>query len=327
MQLKTPKFWTKKNLISYALLPTSFIYFVADFLIKFFTRSHKISKPVICIGNLISGGSGKTPTAIAVGKILRQIAPKDFEFAFLSRGYMGDGAKFVALQEGKHIAENVGDEPLLLTETAPTFVAKNRLFGALQIENINKIKAIILDDGMQNNALHKDLKIVVVDGKIGFGNEFLIPAGPMRETISSGLKKSDLVVLIGEAEENLEKKLSGKKIVRAKIVAKNSAEFSQQKLMAFCGLAYPQKFFTFLKKSGLEVVVEKSFPDHYFYQYSDLEELYESASKQSLKLVTTKKDWIKFSPDFQKKISYLDIELEFLNPELLIVELQKVIKL
>lgn len=322
--LKTPNFWTKKNFISFALLPLSAIYFCGFFLIKFFTKTQKISKPVICVGNLIAGGSGKTPAAIAVGKILHELG---FDFAFLSRGYMGDGSKFLMLrQHDNNKAENVGDEPLLLLDTAPTFVAKNRLFGAKQIAAMRNFEVILLDDGMQNSELHRDFTILTVDGKIGFGNDFLIPAGPMREPLQSGLKKADLVILIGEASAELTKKLAGKKIVKAKIVPTNLAEFSGKKLVAFCGLAYPQKFFSSLENEGLEVVATHSFADHYNYKISDLENLEKIAAEKNATLITTKKDWIKFPATFQKKISFLDIELALENKELVTDELQRILQ-
>lgn len=332
MQLKTPKFWIKKNLISCALWPFSLFYLLGLFLKNSLTKETKISKPVICIGNLIAGGSGKTPTAIEIGRILYEIieesaAKKSFQFAYLSRGYMGDGSLFLSLRDSKHSAENVGDEPMLLIEMAPTFVAKKRLFGAKQIEKIKKIDAIVLDDGMQDHSLFKDFTILVVDGKIGFGNEFLIPAGPMREPLKSGIKRADLVVVIGEIREDLQKKLSSKKIVHADFIAKNLDQFKGKKLMAFCGLAYPQKFFSFLLKNNLELVEQKSFPDHYHYQEKDLENLCKAAEVKGLKLITTKKDWVKFPKNFQDKISYLDIELRFLDKNLIKDELKKVIRL
>ena len=191
MYIKTPKFWTKKNLFSLSLLPLSLIYFLGFSLVKFFVKTKKISKPVICVGNLIAGGSGKTPTVIALGKILHKMNVK---FAFLSRGYMGDGSKFLLLKKDhENKSSQVGDEPLLLLETAPTFVAKNRFFAAREIERMNKFSTIVLDDGMQSNSLHHDFTVLVIDGKIGFGNEFLIPAGPMRQTLKSGLKEANFL--------------------------------------------------------------------------------------------------------------------------------------
>ncbi len=330
MQIKTPEFWRKRNLISFALLPLSLLYFIGYSLVNFFTKTTKISKKVICVGNLIAGGSGKTPTAIALGKILNEIIlekkiANNFAFAYLSRGYMGDGSKFLLLsKDGGLRADQVGDEPLLLIDTAPTFVAQNRLFGAKQIEIIKKFQLIILDDGMQNNSLYRDFIILVIDGNIGFGNEFLIPAGPMRESVKQGLKKADLIVLIGEASEKLLKKLEGKKIAKAKISVVNLQQFLEKKLLAFCGLAYPQKFFSLLKKEGLEVLDTYSFADHYSYKISDLKDLVKIAAEKNLQLITTKKDWIKFPKNFQEKIPYLDIELEFENKDLIKSELRKI---
>jgi tetraacyldisaccharide 4'-kinase len=318
---KTPKFWIKKSLISYALLPFSLIYFLGFCAFKFLTKTFKISKPVICIGNVIAGGSGKTPTAIALGKILNEMSA---DFAFLSRGYKSNSNGFVMLKnDDSNNASEVGDEPILLSEIAPTFIAKNRLFGAKNLDKIDQFKMLVIDDGMQNNSLHKDYSILVIDGKIGLGNNFMIPAGPMRETLFMALKKTDLVVLIGDAKESLLKKLAGKKVTKAKILPTNLEQFFGKKQVAFCGLAYPKKFFSLLKKSGIEVVQEIIFSDHYSYQDSDLEKLCKIAKAKNADLVTTKKDWVKFSKEFQKKIPYLSVELEFDDKEFIKSELKK----
>lgn len=321
--IKTPNFWIKKNLISYALLPFSLIYFVGFFLSKFFSKKQKISKPVICVGNLIAGGSGKTPTAIAIGKILGEM---NVNFAFLSRGYMGKEVKFLMVRKSDHLkASEVGDEPLLLAEFAPTFVAKNRFFGAQQIESMKNFSAILLDDGMQNNALQADFTVMVVDGNLGFGNEFLIPAGPMREPLCSGLKKADIAVVIGEMNDDLRQKLQGKKIITANILPLNLEKFSGKKLIAFCGLAYPKKFFSFLRKNNLEILRTFEFRDHHPYKVEELEKLLRAAKEQGAELITTKKDWVKFPESFQEKISYLDIELKFDDEKLIKAELQKIL--
>ncbi len=322
--LRTPDFWTKRNLFSLALLPLSYIYFLGFFLVKFLAKPEKISKSIICVGNLIAGGAGKTPTVIALGKILKEMG---VDFAFLSRGYMNDGSKFLMLRnQDNNKAEQVGDEPLLLIEIAPTFIAKDRLFGAKQIEAMKKFETIVLDDGMQCNSLVRDFTILVVDGKIGFGNNFMIPAGPMREPLTIGLKKADLVVVIGEANENLLQKLSTKKIIRAKVLPKNLADFTNKRLVAFCGLAYPQKFFDLLKNQDLDVIEKRSFADHFHYKISDLKNLSQLAKEKNATLITTRKDWVKFPQTFQKKISYLDVELIFEDSDLLKSELTKMLK-
>ncbi len=321
--IKTPNFWLKKNLISYALLPLSAIYFVIFSLNRILAKKGKISKPIICIGNITAGGSGKTPTAIAIGKILQEMS---INFAFLSRGYMNDGSKFLMLEKGsKNDAKKVGDEPILLSQFAPTFVAQNRFFGASQIDSMNKFQAVVLDDGMQNNKLESDFLVMVVDGNVAFGNGFLIPAGPMREPLCLGLKRANIVVVIGEMNYDLEKKLSGKKIVTAKILPLNLEKFLGKKFVAFCGLAYPQKFFSYLQKNGLEIVQTKEFCDHHPYKISELEELERIAKEQGVELIATKKDWVKFPKSFQEKISYLDVELKFDDEQSIKDELQKIL--
>ena len=322
--IRTPKFWKKINIFSLALLPFSGIYLIIFLIIRLFTRTNKISKPVICIGNLIAGGSGKTPTTIAIGKILNEL---EIDFAFLSRGYMSDGSQFLLLKkDGSNDAKSVGDEPLLLSEHAPTFVSKDRLFGAKQIDAMDNFDCLVIDDGMQNESLFRDFTILVVDGKIGFGNEFLIPAGPMREPLSQGLKKTDLVVLIGDANEKLSEELSGKTMVKAKILPKNIEQFQGKKLIAFCGLAYPEKFFSLLKKNSLDLSQTISFADHYNYSDSKLRDLQALAKKSDAQLITTKKDWIKFPENLRKEIAYLDIQLKFENEEIIKEQLNRVLK-
>ena len=153
--LKTPSFWKKITLLSIILIPFSLIYLGLFHLKNLFKKTHKISKPVICIGNLIAGGSGKTPVAMAIGKILQESSTR---FAYLSRGYRGSNVEFLRVEKGsKEDAKKVGDEPLLLAQIATTFVTKERVFGAKKICKMSEFKAIILDDGMQNNSLHNHL--------------------------------------------------------------------------------------------------------------------------------------------------------------------------
>jgi tetraacyldisaccharide 4'-kinase len=231
---------------------------------------------------------------------------------------MSDGSKFLLLRKfDNNKAKQVGDEPLLLIETAPTFVSQNRLFGARQIERMTEFKLVVLDDGMQNESLYRDFTIMVVDGKIGFGNGFLIPAGPMRETLGTGLKKADLVVIIGEPKADLLKKLEGKTIIKSKVIPTNMDKFFGKKLIAFCGLAYPKKFFSFLCDEGFDVIETYDFPDHYLYKNEDLKKLCQRAEEKNATLITTRKDWVKFSPSYQQKITHLDIALELENKELI----------
>ncbi len=322
MLIKTPKFWLRRNFISYSLLPLSLVYQAVALFIAMMRESEKVAKPIVCIGNLTFGGSGKTPVALAIGKILQEM---NIEFSYLSRGYLGKEGQFGYVDKVKSMSRDVGDEPLILAEVAPTFIAKNRLFGAKEIAKNRKIQMIVLDDGMQNNSLKKDLTILVIDDKVQFGNEFLFPAGPLRESISDGLAKTDFVIVVGEIDKNLQQILAEKKVISAKIKAANLDKFTGQKLMAFCGLAYPEKFFTFLENKGLEVVAKQDFADHHPYKISELEWLIAEAKKQDAKLITTKKDWVKFPANFKRKIEYLDIDLELENKELIKGELKKLL--
>lgn len=321
MLLKTPKFWLKRNIISYLLLPLSLLYFLGFSLAKIFNKPQKLPLTKICIGNIIAGGSGKTPTAIALGKILTEL---NIDFAYLTRGYGRKNKDFALIQKSENnnnknyrFAKQFGDEALLLAKISNTFISSDRVQGIKKIAQNSAHKIIITDDGFQDNRIINDLNILVVDGKIGFGNGFLMPAGALRQSINSGLKKADLIILIGEVEKEFydfitkSAKKFDVKIIKAELKALNLKDFSKQKLLAFCGIAYPQKFFSFLRANNLNIVDSKAFYDHKIYSVSDLKHLFKAAQKQNATLITTKKDWVKLPKGWQNKISYLDVEIEF----------------
>lgn len=328
--IKTPRFWTSKTLssraISLSLLPFTLIYKILYFLTNLIRVKTKISKPVICVGNVTAGGSGKTPAVIALSKIFKN---EKINFAILSRGYKGNESKFLKLTKNLD-PKKYGDEAILLAEHGLTFISKNRTFGAKEIAKISNIEVILTDDGMQNNSLYKDFIILVIDGKIGFGNGFLLPAGPLRESVSSAVKKANLVIIINEDCQNIISKIKNidenKKIILSKIEPENLEQFKGQKLLAFCGLAYPVKFFKYLRDLNLNLASEVSFPDHHNYSQKDLNNLLKISQKQKAKLITTKKDWIKFPKKYQEKINYLDIDLKFNNEKLILDEIGKILK-
>jgi len=322
--IKTPKFWLKKNLISYLLIPVSIVYYLLFNLFKYCSKRTKISKPVICIGNIIAGGSGKTPTAIAIGNIISEMK---IDFAYVSRGYKRkDKKNSICIKKGQKFDVSIsGDEPALLSQHGDVFISQDKLQTLKEIDKNDDYEVVLLDDGLQNNMIFSDLRIVVIDGQIGFGNSLLIPAGPLRENINSGLAKADLVVVIGKDRGELLKKVPENKAVKAEIKITNLDEFKGHKLMAFCGIAYPEKFFSLLKDSKLDIVQERSFVDHYSYKNIDLINLLKSAKKDRAKLITTKKDWVKFPKRYQNKIGYLDIELKFDNNDKIIREIKKLI--
>lgn len=324
MIIKTPDFWRKKTALSFLLLPLSLLYFVLFRLKKFFSSPVKVSKPIICIGNLTAGGAGKTPIALALGKILHE---SNVNFAFLSRGY-GGAAEFIEVDRANADPHIVGDEPILLSECAKTFVAKKRHDAALKLAN--DFDLLVMDDGMQNNSLYKDLTIAVVDGNIGFGNGFLLPAGPMREPISAIISADFVVIVDGKNRNQISHSLKEKypglaaKILIAAIKINNLDQLkfqlssdSKQGILPFCAIGYPEKFFDLLVKYNFCLLDKISYPDHYFYEVKDLEFLLQLAAKHNAMLVTTKKDWVKFPTKFQHLIFYLDIELVIENDNLL----------
>jgi len=320
--IKTPKFWLKRNLISYLLTPVSFVYFLLFYLVKYCSKRTRISKPVICIGNLIAGGSGKTPTAIAIGNILTDLG---VDFAYVSRGYKRkDKKNAIYLKKGqKFDAVTSGDEPALLSQHGDVFISENKLQTLKKIDKNEDHNVVVLDDGLQNNEIFSDLRIVVIDGQIGFGNSLLIPAGPLRERIGSGLSKADLIVVIGKAKDGLLSNISDDKLVKAEIVITNLEKFKNKKLMAFCGIAYPNKFFSFIRQNKLDLVEEYSFVDHYCYKDIDLDNMLKQAKENKAILITTKKDWVKFPKKYQDRIDYLDIKLEFENKDKIVGRINK----
>lgn len=328
---KTPNFWANKNFLSYLFLPLSFIYYIGFFTIKKISKPKKVNIPIICIGNIIAGGSGKTPTAIAIGKILQQ---NNINFAFLTRGFGSKNSKnVIKITKNENIKkysfDKFGDESLLLKDYADTYISKNRFLASKKIENNKNYQAIILDDGFQNNSIKKDFSILVIDSKIGFGNQFLIPAGPLRESIKHGLSKANLIIIIGEKNLALEHKIKDsaidKTLIYASIKANNLSDFYDKKIVAFCGLAYPKKFFSFLLKEKLNVVRTFDFPDHYPYSKNDIEKLLKISKDNGALLLTTKKDWVKISDCYKNDIKYLDIFLDINNHDLIIKKLKSIL--
>ncbi len=303
--MKTPVFWyAPAGFLSTLLSPLGWLYGAAGKLLRSLKKPHRFPIPIISVGNIISGGAGKTPTAIALAHLLQK---KGLQVHFVTRGYGG------ALQgpvnvTPLHPPKDVGDEPLLLAHHAPTWVAKNRPLGVQKA--IEKgAQLVILDDGHQTAALHKDLSFVVINSLQGFGNGCVIPAGPLRESLTGGLKRADALIGIGQGTHP-----RGLPLFEAKTIPQPMS-FSLNRVVAFCGLGFPQKFYTTLKELNVSLVATKSFPDHYVYTEADLLALQTLAKAHQAILITTRKDWVKISPSWQKHLHVLDIDIEFNDPD------------
>lgn len=310
--MKAPKFWQKKSLISYILLPISFLYQIGYFiksLYRFIVYQHNNQKVrTISIGNLTIGGAGKTPTSLAIGKLLQK---ENRKFSYLSKGYGGKIKKLTKINQN-HIAIDVGDEPLLLKEYSDSFICNKITSNVLQDKNLANNDFLIIDDGFQNFSWKKDFSILVIDGYYGFGNEFTFPSGALREYIKLGIKRANLIIIIGDDRHNIAKRFcQNQQVIKANLKIINGNEFKGKDVLAFAGIAYPAKFFKSLENIGANVTKTFSFSDHYQYQKKDLDKLTKLAKEQSLKLVTTKKDWVKMDKIYQNQIKFLDIEIKF----------------
>jgi tetraacyldisaccharide 4'-kinase len=299
MTLKTPAFWydqtQRPTLAQKCLTPISVIYGFAQRINQSLrARDVYVSKlPVICVGNITAGGSGKTPTAISIAQILKaqKIAQNP---AFLTRGYGGElvGPALVDLKQ--HTSKDVGDEALLLARHAPTIICANRADGARFAEQQADIDVIIMDDGLQNPSLHKDIKLLVISGEVGIGNAKLLPAGPLREPLSDGLAKVDAVVITGENRTDIKAHMPADMPVIEGSLKAQTQPAAEQKYLAFAGLGMPSKFFDFLRDDlGLELLASTAFADHHPYSADDLHALQGDANALGATLITTEKDAVR----------------------------------
>lgn len=260
----------------------------------------RASVPVLCIGNLVVGGAGKTPTALALAERLIAAGEKPW---FLSRGYRSRAAHGPPLRVDRenHLAADVGDEPLLLARVAPTLVSADRV-AAAKIAAEQGASVLILDDGLHNPALEKDLKLIVVDAAAGVGNGQCLPAGPLRAPLSEQLEFASGLVIFGEDARGetiaARARLMGKPILRAQLVLApgQAAELKGRRVYAFAGIGRPEKFFLSLTEAGARLVGAAGFPDHHPYRREDIARLQRAARDDEALLVTTEKDFARLQP-------------------------------
>lgn len=307
--MKTPEFWQSKNGVSTLLLPLSALYACGVSLWKKHVPDPvSLPVPVICIGNVTAGGAGKTPVAMAIGE---RFKAKTINAFFLSRGYGGILSGPVLVDAATDQASEVGDEPLLLARTLPTVVAKDRAAGG-RFACEQGTDLIIMDDGFQNHGLAKTLSLLVVDGHYGFGNGRMLPAGPLREPLADAFARADAVIVIGDGNVALPDSL---KKISARLTPCDSAKGLRGKnVFAFCGLAYPQKFFGTLTEIGATVAGTASFADHHAYSDSELKELAARAKAAGAILVTTAKDAVRLNADWKSQVTVVEVSLTFDHP-------------
>jgi tetraacyldisaccharide 4'-kinase len=295
MVSEAPPFWWKQgtDLRALALYPFSLVYAAVARRRLLNAPRQRFDLPVLCVGNLTVGGSGKTPVAIALAKAAKRMRRTP---GFLSRGHGGTVTQPQLVDPHHDIARHVGDEPMLLARHAITAVTPDRAAGAALLA-AEGCDFIIMDDGFQSQRIRIDYALIVVDSRRGIGNGFVIPAGPMRGGLVDQMRYCDGVLKMGQGP-NAERVIrhaakAGRPFFEADIVAKPLPEIEGRRCLAFAGIGDPHKFFETVAQLGGEVVLSRSFADHHAYNDFDAQELVSSADAQGLELVTTAKDAVR----------------------------------
>ncbi len=270
--------------------------------------------PVICVGNLVAGGAGKTPTALAIAARLQDHAPH-----FLIRGYRGNSAALVQVDPARHTAREVGDEALLLAAQAPTWASPDRR-AAARAAIAAGAKVLVMDDGFQNPGLAKDVSFVVIDQGYGLGNGRLLPAGPLRESPSRGFARASAVIMVDDAAGiSVPVDTGGLPTLAARLAPtpESVERLKGARVMAFAGIGRPEKFFQSLRDLQCDVVATRGFPDHHAYSDGELVALRADALTTGARLVTTTKDLARLSPRAREGIEVLEVEMIFSEPSAL----------
>ena len=310
-----PRFWARARpgLAARALAPLGALYGLATAR-RMARPGTRVDAPVICVGNYVVGGAGKTPTAIAVARLLQGAGER---VAFLSRGYGGaPRAAPTRVDPQLHGALAVGDEPLLLARVAPCWVGVDRVAAAREAI-ADGASVLVLDDGLQNPALAKDYAIAVIDGEAAFGNGLCFPAGPLRAPLGSQTPFVSAEVVVGGGPTLTRAPGPARPLFRARLEADAivAAELIGRPVLAFAGIARPEKFYATLQGIGAIVAGRRQFPDHHVYDSRDIAELAGVARKRGLTLVTTEKDYARLAVDQRAGVRALPVTLRFEAPE------------
>ncbi len=296
MIFKKPKFWKNINFFSLVLLPFSLITVIFNYIKKISITGQRFRVPIICIGNIYIGGTGKTPLSIFIYNLFKK---KKFKPAIVRKYY----------------ESHLDEINLTKNKVQNFFIEKERVSSIIQAEQ-KESNIIILDDGLQDISITTDLNICCFNSQDLIGNGFLLPAGPLREQFNK-LKNCRIVVINGKRNIAFEKKLKSLsnniKIFQSKYEIKNLKKLKGKKLLAFAGIGNPKNFFNLLKEHGLKIKDEISFPDHYSYSKNEIKKLIKNAEQKSLKLITTEKDFFRIKRLGLRNIDYVSVDLKIVK--------------
>ena len=311
--IRTPQFWHQPpGLMAYGLWPLGRLYGAATA----WRQSRALEAahppcPVICIGNINAGGTGKTPTVIALAEHLKE---RGRRVVALSRGYGGTVAVPTLVDPKTHGAAEVGDEPLLISAFCPVVVVRKRVAG-LALALAQKPDVILMDDGFQDPSVRKDFSIVVVDAHLGFGNGFCVPAGPLREPLAKGLARADLCLSIGEAAAQRRFAALGPDHAHLRVEGEikpllTGMPWLGLPVFAFAGIAHPEKFFTTLRDLGANILGCEALSDHEPLSLPLMKRLAAKARALNAQMVCTEKDAARLPAQYQRDVLALPVRLE-----------------
>jgi tetraacyldisaccharide 4'-kinase len=315
--MREPAFWYRPSfLMSLLLSPLAAVYgAIAGGRLQ--RKGVDAGIPVFCVGNYHVGGAGKTPTVLALVKLLRDLGETP---VVLSRGYGGRLRGPVMADPGRHLASDVGDEPVMLARTIPVAVARERIDG-LALAKSQGATVIVMDDGFQNPAIAKDASLIVIDAHRGIGNARVFPAGPLRAPLPPQIDRTDALIVIGEggAADAVAATVAAqdKPVLTAQLRADDATVSSLRgrRVLAFAGIGDPGRFFRTLRANGVEVVTERIFADHHPFSQSEIEALLAEAKRRALTVVTTEKDLARLGigelPLWAQGIVPFPVKLEF----------------
>ena len=309
MNFFKPKFWDKNQISFFSILlfPITLLIKVLSSFKHFLTKTYQCSIPIICVGNIYLGGTGKTPLCIEIFSILKNL---NMNPVFIRKKY-----------------KSFQDEVDLQKQIGPVYQNKRRI-EAIKKAIQNKANIAILDDGLQDFSINKNLSIVCFNEKQWIGNGLTIPSGPLREDLSA-LKRANCVIINGDKNAYIENKIFEKnreiKIFYTKYKPQNISEFNNKKIIAFAGIGNPENFFDLLKGNKMDLVEEIKFSDHHKYSERELENLINKTKEDNTILVTTEKDYHRIAGNYKKNINFLKIKVEIENRNQFIDEIKKII--